>query len=286
VTACLALTALGTATRAEPPNKDWLTKLRDAKAAAAEQQKPVLAMVSTSWCPPCNMMKKEILPQPSVRDALKKYVLVYIDGDENRPDAKALKVRGYPTFIVLSAKGEEVGRLVGARPTAEDFIGKLEGIHALQANLEALERNIRQAPRDATLWKSKGDLLVDNNQMPAGVAAYKQAAQLDPENKTGVRADLAFFNIMEQIDQKNDLEAGMKSLKAFQEQYPASRRVQDAMYIQAVIALHRQKMDEAKAILAAYQQRFADGRFKDRVNRLLKMIEEEARRPKTPAPKP
>lgn len=110
------------------PGPEWLGTLSEAKAQAAQAKKPVLAMISASWCGPCNAVKKDILPQAAVKTALSGYVLLYIDGDNNQIDTQTLGGNAFPTFVVLKADGVEAGRFIGARRTAGEFLDALKQI--------------------------------------------------------------------------------------------------------------------------------------------------------------
>lgn len=71
---------------------------------------PVLVDVSAAWCGPCRMAAPVIEEiAASARGALK---VVVIDGDESPELVQALRVRGFPTFIVFE-NGEEIRRTAG-----------------------------------------------------------------------------------------------------------------------------------------------------------------------------
>tara|TARA_Y100001933_G_scaffold122861_1_gene122645 strand:+ start:304 stop:726 length:423 start_codon:yes stop_codon:yes gene_type:complete len=81
--------------------------------------KPVLAVVTADWCPPCQQLKRGALADPEVAawiDA--NTVPVYINSDESPDDAAALKVRALPTTVLLR-DGEIIASRTGAASPAD-----------------------------------------------------------------------------------------------------------------------------------------------------------------------
>ncbi len=87
----------------------------EVKAKAAELHQPVLIMVSTDWCPPCNESKEYLLPSEAFKTATKDWYKVYVDGDSVGAAAweKAVPYRYFPSYILLNEKMEEIGRYNG-----------------------------------------------------------------------------------------------------------------------------------------------------------------------------
>jgi thioredoxin-related protein len=104
------------------PTTDFAAAL---KTAAAENKPILLEFTGSDWCPPCMMMKKEILSQDAFKSfADDKLVSVELDfprAKEQSPELvkqndelqSKFKVEGYPTFILLDSGGKELGRTVG-----------------------------------------------------------------------------------------------------------------------------------------------------------------------------
>lgn len=257
----------------EPPSKAWLTSLAEAKARAKQDNKPVLAMLSAAWCPPCKYMKANILPTPEVQKELSHYTLLYVDADENREDSAALDLEMMPTFVVLNTQGDEIGRFAQAQPKTEDFLRLLGDIRRFNERAIELERKIEKSPDDPALLKAKGDLLSENNMLEKGLDAYRKAVVLDPGNKTGVAADIEFFDAIGKIDAGNTPE-GVKMLDALPEKYPNSPRVQDVIYTKALLAIQAKDIPTARARFNAYLQKYPNGKFRPRVERMLKLLDE------------
>ena len=108
---------------------DWTTDYRAAlKQAQAQNKLVLLDFTGSDWCGYCKLLDKEVLSRSAFqRYADRNYILVTVDfphakqlpADLKRQnDAlnKRFKIVGFPTLIVLNAKGGELGRSVGYPP--------------------------------------------------------------------------------------------------------------------------------------------------------------------------
>ena len=82
----------------------------------ARGKKGILAVVSTDWCPPCNVLKEFLFSLPEFEEATKDYVKVYVDGDSKdfsqwRPYVKSFY---YPSLVLLTPKLEVTAFKIGA----------------------------------------------------------------------------------------------------------------------------------------------------------------------------
>ena len=123
---------------------NWQTDLPTAQAQAKTENKMVLLdFTGSDWCGWCIKFKKEALDTPEFGEyAAKNLVLVEVDfprkKEQSADQKKANKalgskyhVDGYPTFVVLSKDGKEIGRQEGYAPGgATAFIAKLEKFKA------------------------------------------------------------------------------------------------------------------------------------------------------------
>jgi thiol:disulfide interchange protein len=99
--------------------------LDDALAAAEAEGKPVVAVVTADWCPPCQRYKRSTLAQADVQAWLgERTIAVMIDADAQPEAMRALGVRALPTTVVLRG-GEVAGRRVG--PISADELFELAG---------------------------------------------------------------------------------------------------------------------------------------------------------------
>ncbi len=82
---------------------------------ASAQQKPVFLYWGAVWCPPCNQVKATLFNRADFAKLAQSYVMVRVDGDKPGAQqvAQQYRVRGYPSMLVLDAKGTEITRLPG-----------------------------------------------------------------------------------------------------------------------------------------------------------------------------
>lgn len=95
---------------------EWLNDYETALAMAREQGKPLMVDVMADWCSICKRMEAEVYTRADVAASAGRFVAVKVDGDR-RPELKEkFDVSGYPTLVLLSADGKELGRVRGGVP--------------------------------------------------------------------------------------------------------------------------------------------------------------------------
>lgn len=94
----------------------WKSITPEQAVANMNGKKGALVMVSTEWCPPCNVVKEFLLPTTQFKNLTKDLQLIYVDGDSPLKDAwqSRLKTFFYPSFVVLNKNLEVVDLTVGS----------------------------------------------------------------------------------------------------------------------------------------------------------------------------
>ena len=119
--------------------KGWMEDFAAAKEKAAKENKKILMAFSGSdWCHWCVKMDRDVYSQSDfVSKASRDYVLVMIDNPQNRGilsplaasqnDALTGKygIQGFPSTLVVDAKGEVVKRISGYKPSPEAMLKAL-----------------------------------------------------------------------------------------------------------------------------------------------------------------
>jgi|GEM_PF-338113 len=96
----------------------WRHDTQAAMAEAKTSDKPVLALFTADWCPPCQDLKKQVLVDAPVATTLAgKVQPVYVDMSNQIPGtiemalAERYGVLGLPAVLLLTPEGLELGRI-------------------------------------------------------------------------------------------------------------------------------------------------------------------------------
>lgn len=87
----------------------------EAKKEAKKRGKPVLIMISTDWCPPCNEAKEYLMVSDVFNKVTKDFYKIYVDGDSLGAAEwdKTVPFSYYPSFVLLNSDLEEIARYNG-----------------------------------------------------------------------------------------------------------------------------------------------------------------------------
>jgi thiol-disulfide isomerase/thioredoxin len=116
----------------------WLTDYGAAKLRVAAENKPMLIFFTGSdWCPPCKRVTREVFDRPEFKayadanlillkaDFPRRQRLPLAQQQSNQALAKSMKVRYYPTIILMDTKNREVARLRYTGKGSRPFISML-----------------------------------------------------------------------------------------------------------------------------------------------------------------
>ncbi len=94
---------------------DPAVTLAQAELQSKASGRPVFALVTADWCPPCRQLKRTTLTDPGVAQWLRENTHpVYIDvSSSSTPEAERLEARFLPTMVLLR-DGQVVSRTTGA----------------------------------------------------------------------------------------------------------------------------------------------------------------------------
>ena len=98
-----------------------------ARRVTVETGKPMVVMVSTDWCPPCQVMKKSILPRVREHGLLRKVAFAMVNPDRDSKLANQITGGGpIPQLVMFrkTPKGWVRKKLIGGQSveTVEEFI--------------------------------------------------------------------------------------------------------------------------------------------------------------------
>ncbi|HRA79633.1 MAG TPA: response regulator [Burkholderiaceae bacterium] len=107
---------------------------------------------------------------------------VMLPGEDGLSLARALNAKGAPPIIMLSARGEEIDRIVGLEVGADDYLPKPFSHRELLARIAAVLRR-RQAPAPAGRFRRFGPFEVD-------LEARRLARNGEPVDLSGAEFEL------------------------------------------------------------------------------------------------
>ena len=179
---CAALSASCAFAKTSTP-EGWLDDYDAALEKAAAENKCIVADFSGSdWCGWCKRLDKEVFATDEFRKAAaEKYVLLMVDSprDKSLLSPKAAKenpklvekfgIHGFPTVVVLDAKGEEVCRLGYESGGPGNYLKKLDS-------------EIQEAPEVRKYIKPIEDVLnrYDSQMQKEAMEAMKKAQEKFP----------------------------------------------------------------------------------------------------------
>ena len=119
--------------------KGFIEKYDEALQRAEKENKTVFALFTGSdWCPWCVYLEKDVTSQEEfLKEASKKFVLLFLDfprdktkvsekiAEQNRSLAAKYSVRGFPTVLLLDAKGKQVGQTGYRKGGAKNYVEHL-----------------------------------------------------------------------------------------------------------------------------------------------------------------
>lgn len=103
----------------------WKTDLTSALDQARAENKIVIVDVYTDWCGWCKKMDQVIYTDPAIISLSHEQVFLKLDaedGGQGEEFAKRMRVKGFPTTIILSSEGKRLKTVSGFLGTPERFI--------------------------------------------------------------------------------------------------------------------------------------------------------------------
>jgi thiol-disulfide isomerase/thioredoxin len=156
-----ALVAFAGPLRAEepPPAVDWLSSLPLALEEALITRRPVLLNFTASWCGWCRKLESSTFRDPGFARVAASFVTVQVDGDKERGLSSMYRVKAYPTTVLLTRQGKELGRIVGYRGPG-DYAREM--IRALERRepMDDVRRAAEERPQDPRALYAWADVLL------------------------------------------------------------------------------------------------------------------------------
>jgi thiol-disulfide isomerase/thioredoxin len=92
----------------------WETDFATAAKRAETEGKPLMVMMTATWCGPCKMLEKETLNDPWIRLFLSRFVIIKAYEDKEVESKYGLS--GYPTLVFADSSGKAAYKCTGYKP--------------------------------------------------------------------------------------------------------------------------------------------------------------------------
>ena len=112
------------------PQAAWLP-YTTGKELAAREKKPMIIVVVSSQCGWCRKLEQETLTNARVVACCKDCVCSQVTVEDEPGFARALGVRSFPQTIVVSASGNETGRIMGY-VAADRYLAELDRLRQIE----------------------------------------------------------------------------------------------------------------------------------------------------------
>jgi tetratricopeptide (TPR) repeat protein len=163
---------------------------------ASQQRKGVAIYFRAAWSPWAIAMERQVLPNPRVMEALDGLIRVLVDVGRSPADAERFGVVDFPTMVLLSPDGAELGRVHG-----------YAGVDLLRDRITTILTAAPPGPPPTlaevekrgveALYQSIGDLRLRGDLLGAAEAATR-IVELDTDNSSGHTDNaLAFLGLLE-----------------------------------------------------------------------------------------
>lgn len=117
----------------ETPELAWEADYAAALDRAKKENKPLMVMMTATWCGPCKMLERDTLSNPWIRHFLEPFVVVQafeVADVEKKYDSHA-----YPTLAFCDSAGELKFKTVGYQPPINFAAAVAQGIKAVDKEL-------------------------------------------------------------------------------------------------------------------------------------------------------
>lgn len=149
----------------------WQRDWRTATQLAARQNRPLLVLVTASWCGPCHRMLEQSFPDPTVAARVNsQFVPLVLDVDQQEDLVRQLRVDSMPTLIVMDERGNLLSRHSGFL-SASQLNSHLAAFPAHRFSAMGLAA---RRPISAALWQRSRQIWGDPALLQAPVAAFRR----------------------------------------------------------------------------------------------------------------
>ena len=239
------LLALAPSAVAQPPDTEWIEDYQIALEQSLLTRKPILLNFQTSWCGWCRRLESTTFRSEEFREAVQDFIPVRIDGDRDLGLVTMFRVTGYPTTVLVSRRGREIGRVVGYRQTSP-FVRTLESALGRREPFEEIQAAAASRPEDPEAAYALGDALLAVRRLGEARDAFTRVADLDSANASELaddaRLDLALTHLF-----ARDFETALAAIENYLAAYPKSDRRDQGIFFQGLALIGAGRVEEGVA---------------------------------------
>ncbi len=256
----------------------WKTDFAAARQLSASTGRPLLTYLYTDWCTYCKQMEASTLRDPLItKQMAPSYVWVKLNA-ETDPEGKRLHdqwgVAGYPTIVILDAKGLEVDRMEGyfAAPKLKEIV---EFFLASPTSFGNIRDAAAQAPESLPAQYALGEKLLERNNFPEAAKQFAMVIGHDPENRFAM-TDASYYFSAFSLASAGQADLALKQIDALRGKFPRSRFVADASVLQGQVLYYGGKPQQALVVLEDYLAKYPKHASRPMVSQMLNEIRVES----------
>lgn len=221
---------------------DWLSDYQMALEEAAMTRRPVLLTFYTGWCGWCRKLEATTFRDPAFQDLARLMVPVRVDAEKERGLAALFRVTGYPTTIVVSRRGQEVGRLIGYQPAAR-FVPSIRSALGRREPLEQAKQAALAHPADPKANYELGDVLLAVGEYAKARHAFRTVLDMQGAAKSGLQDDASLDMALTYLF-NYDFASSIPLLRNFLDRFPDSERRDQGLFFYGLALVRTGKEKE------------------------------------------
>lgn len=177
-----------------------------------------------------------------------RFVSVKADGAKGwgKELRKTYKVRGFPTVIIMTAKGKEIDRLVGFDRNKDAYARKLDDYAQGRNTLVQLLADIKDHENDLLLNHKLAKKYISRYEFDQAVPYFKKVLDLDPADRKGFKEEATCYVAIDQAAAHKNI----KPLKAFVAKAKDEKLLERAYQ---VLIRHYRRAKDNKAVVDTFE---------------------------------